>query len=50
MPKCTCLLNLKALGTLGAVISLGGPIEGKLPPISKIPKLSDRRGQNLPVY
>ena len=43
-------MNLKVQGTLGAVISLGGPIGGKLPPISKIPKLGDRRGQNLPVY
>ena len=43
------ILNLEVVGNLGAIVSPGS-IKGKRPSISKIPKLSDRRDQNLPVY
>ena len=48
--KPTCALNLKILGPLGAVVSPGGNIGGKLPWILRIQKVEDKRGQNITVY
>ena len=42
--------NFDALRVLGALEPLRGHIGGTRPPISKIPILGDRTGQNLPLY
>ena len=48
--KSTIIPNLKLLGSLEAVVSLGGVTGGKSSPNAKIAKLSDIRIQNLHVY